>query len=334
MANKKILATILATIAASLCCVTPVLAVLAGTSTLATSFSWMEPYRDYLVALSILVLIYAWYDKLKSKSDIECACDEKPGFFSSKLFLAIVTMFVIVMLTFSQWGYSFFNIEPECETCVVELPVKEKKSCDDNKSCDTPSKCNDKNSSSLPVVACESGSSCSIPSNEKPKVKGDINSLPVLQYMDDEAKNPTDCNQVACSGTGFKELDELMAEARREVHEMSPAVLKKMLDNDEELILIDVREVIQRAEGEIYASDSYAIPRTNLEFEIMNIVKDKDAVIVLYSRQGARSLFAAQSLQKLGYTHVYNLSAGLKGWVRANYPFDNGLGQVVKVVDE
>ena len=48
---------------------------------------------------------------------------------------------------------------------------------------------------------------------------------------------------------------------------------------------------------------------------------------------GARSLFAAQSLKKLGYTHVYNLSAGLKGWVRAEYPYDNGLGTVKKVVD-
>ena len=314
MANKKIMATIMATIAASLCCVTPVLAVLAGSSSLATSFSWLEPYRDYLVAITVLVLLYAWYDRLKpTKNDIDCACDTKSGFFASKLFLFLVTVFSVAMLSFPQWGYKFFSVEPECESCVVELPVKAKE---------------------LPKVDCETSSSCSVPENKKPRTEANDDSLPVLKYMQDEYNNPTECNQVACSGTGFKELDDLMAQARMEVQEMSPAVLKKMLDNDEDVILIDVREAIQRAEGEIYASDSYAIPRTNLEFDILNKVSDKDAAIVLYSRQGARSLFAAQSIQKLGYKHVYNLSAGLKGWVRAGYPFDNGLGQVVKVVDE
>ncbi|HIC44865.1 MAG TPA: rhodanese-like domain-containing protein [Sulfurimonas sp.] len=66
----------------------------------------------------------------------------------------------------------------------------------------------------------------------------------------------------------------------------------------------------------------------------MNTLKDKDALVVVYSRQGARSLFAAESLKRLGYTQVYNLKAGLKGWVRENYPYENGLGIVVKVVDE
>lgn len=330
--KKNILTVLGATIAASLCCVTPVLAALAGSSSLATSFSWLEPYREYLVAITVLVLVYAWYDKLKPSKDIDCACDEKSGFFSGKVFLFLVTIFSIAMLSFPQWGYEIFNVKPECETCVAEVPVKKSQSCDSNNSCDTPSKCDEPKT--LSSLACDTTSSCSAPESKKPRKKVDVNSLPVIKYMEDEYNNPTECNQVACGGTGFKELDALMAKAREEVQEMSPAVLKKMLDNDEDLVLIDVREVIQRAEGEIYASDTYSISRTNLEFDILNKVKDKDAVIVLYSRQGARSLFAAQSIQKLGYTNVYNLSAGLKGWVRANYPFDNGLGQVVKVVDE
>jgi rhodanese-related sulfurtransferase len=325
MANKKIMATIIATLAASLCCVAPVLAVLAGAGSLATLFSWLEPYRNYLIVITILVLIYAWYDKLKpAKGGIDCACDEKSGFFASKFFLFIITILSIAMLSFPQWGYKVFNIKPDCDTCVVEVPVKKEVKQKLVKSVET---------SQPATLDCETGSTCAAPAEKKPRENVDVNSLPVLKYMDEEYKNPTDCSQVACSGTGYPELDALMSQARAEVQEMSPAVLKKMLDNDEELILIDVREVIQRAEGEIYASDAYAIPRTNLEFEILNKVKDKNAVIVLYSRQGARSLFAAQSIQKLGYKNVYNLSAGLKGWVRAEYPYDNGLGTVIKVVD-
>lgn len=80
MVNKNILTVVGATIAASLCCVTPVLAVLAGSSSLASSFAWLAPFHNYLVIFTILVLLYAWYDKLKPSNTIECDCDEV-GFF-------------------------------------------------------------------------------------------------------------------------------------------------------------------------------------------------------------------------------------------------------------
>lgn len=65
MIDKKVLTGVFAAIGASLCCITPVLAVLAGSTGLASSFSWMEPFRPYLIALTVLVLTYAWWDKLK-----------------------------------------------------------------------------------------------------------------------------------------------------------------------------------------------------------------------------------------------------------------------------
>ncbi len=109
MADKKIVAGIVAAIGASLCCITPVLAVLAGSAGMASSFSWMEPFRPYLIALTVLILAYAWWDKLKpKKSDIACACDAdeegKVSFWYSKRFLALVTLFAVVMLSFPYWG--------------------------------------------------------------------------------------------------------------------------------------------------------------------------------------------------------------------------------------
>jgi len=109
MADKKIVTGVVAAIGASLCCITPVLAVLAGSTGLASSFSWMEPFRPYLIALTILVLAYAWWDKLKpKKADIECACDAdaegKVSFWYTKRFLALVTVFAAVMLSFPYWG--------------------------------------------------------------------------------------------------------------------------------------------------------------------------------------------------------------------------------------
>lgn len=116
MKNKSIFTIISATIAASLCCITPVLAVLAGSSSLASSFSWLAPYHNYLIAFTAIVLIYAWYDKLKPAKITECDCDDN-GFFSSKIFLFIVTLFTLVMLTFPQWGSKVFSSAPTAKSC-------------------------------------------------------------------------------------------------------------------------------------------------------------------------------------------------------------------------
>ena len=119
MSNKKIFTVIGATVTASLCCITPVLAVLAGSSTLASSFSWLAPYHNYLVGFTILVLLYAWYDKLKPSKNIDCECDTKESFFSSKIFLAIVTLFSVVMLSFPQWGDKVFDAAPSAQSCTT-----------------------------------------------------------------------------------------------------------------------------------------------------------------------------------------------------------------------
>ena len=84
--NKLIGAGLLTAITASLCCITPVLALIAGTSGIASTFSWIEPFRPYLIGLTILVLGFAWYQKLKPQKEIDCDCetDEKPKFIQSK----------------------------------------------------------------------------------------------------------------------------------------------------------------------------------------------------------------------------------------------------------
>lgn len=109
--NKLIGTGLLTAIAASLCCITPVLALIAGTSGLASAFSWLEPFRPYFIGLTILVLGFAWYQKLKQKKQIDCNCDteEKPTFIHTKMFLGIVTSFSIVMLAFPYYSSIFYS---------------------------------------------------------------------------------------------------------------------------------------------------------------------------------------------------------------------------------
>ena len=117
--DKKLIgAGLLTAIAASLCCITPVLALIAGTSGLASTFSWLEPFRPYFIGLTILVLGFAWYQKLKPKKQIDCNCEseEKPKFIQSKMFLGIVTAFAIVMLAFPYYAHIFY---PKTEKQVI-----------------------------------------------------------------------------------------------------------------------------------------------------------------------------------------------------------------------
>jgi copper chaperone CopZ len=114
-------ATLFSAIAASLCCIVPVIAVLAGGGSIASNFSWMEPARPYLIGLSIAVLAFAWYLKLKpaKTNDLDCNCEvKKPSFFQSKTFLAIVTVFAVLMMSFPLYA-GIFNPNPKVQSLAL-----------------------------------------------------------------------------------------------------------------------------------------------------------------------------------------------------------------------
>ncbi len=121
--NTAAYAGILTAFAASVCCITPVLAIIAGTSGIASTFSWIEPFRPYLIGLTVLVLAFAWYQKLKPRSrhEIDCVCeeDEKPSFWQSKKFLAFVTLFAGMMLAFPYYSEIFYA-KPNKEIVYVQ----------------------------------------------------------------------------------------------------------------------------------------------------------------------------------------------------------------------
>jgi copper chaperone CopZ len=108
--NKLAGLGLLTAISASLCCITPVLALLAGTSGIASTFSWLDPLRPYLIGLTILVLGFAWYQKLKPQKQVDCNCEtkEKTPFIQTKKFLGIVTVFAGLMLAFPMYASVFF----------------------------------------------------------------------------------------------------------------------------------------------------------------------------------------------------------------------------------
>ncbi len=115
-------AGVLSAFAASLCCITPVIALLAGSSSIAANFSWIEPARSYLIGLSIAVLAFAWYLKLKAgkSNDMDCNCEttKKASFLQSKTFLGIVTLFAIGMMTFPLYAKVFYP-KPKVQAAMI-----------------------------------------------------------------------------------------------------------------------------------------------------------------------------------------------------------------------
>ncbi|MBC8266125.1 MAG: mercuric transport protein MerTP [Flavobacteriales bacterium] len=101
---------IVAAIASSLCCIVPLLALIAGGTGAATNLSWMEPFRPYLIGFTILVLGYAWYQKLKPQKD--CCINQKTNFMETKTFLTIISIFAIGMLSFPSFSGNFYDNTP------------------------------------------------------------------------------------------------------------------------------------------------------------------------------------------------------------------------------
>lgn len=111
--EKKLLgAGLLSALLASLCCITPLLALIAGGSGFVSTFTWLELARPFFIALTLGVLAFAWYQKLfKSKKEIDCNCEDtrKESFSKSKAFLGIISVFALIMLGFPYYSSSFYS---------------------------------------------------------------------------------------------------------------------------------------------------------------------------------------------------------------------------------
>lgn len=116
---------IIAAIAASLCCITPLLALLAGASGAASSLSWLEPARPFLIGLAIATLGFAWYRSLSKKESTACGPDgtcavEKKSILASKTFLIIITIAAIALIAFPYYADKFYLKVEKQNGVVVE----------------------------------------------------------------------------------------------------------------------------------------------------------------------------------------------------------------------
>jgi len=115
---------------------------------------------------------------------------------------------------------------------------------------------------------------------------------------------------------------QLQSEAEKRTKVMTTEELKKALNENLDMVLIDVRlpTEIKNMGGAIKAEQNRNIPRGWLEYRITNVALSKDTPIVVYCGAGIRTPLAADTLQKMGYTNVKNYSDGFIGWRKAGLP--------------
>jgi len=90
------------------------------------------------------------------------------------------------------------------------------------------------------------------------------------------------------------------------------------LMNDENVVLLDVRESNEYSSGHI--RDSIHIPMASLSKRLSELEKYKNRQILAYCRSGSRSNSACSTLSKQGFEKVSNLAGGIMGWSNANLP--------------
>lgn len=107
--------------------------------------------------------------------------------------------------------------------------------------------------------------------------------------------------------------------ALAQVHEVSIDDLKRRLDlQDATLRIIDIREDHEWVKGRL--PQAIHLGRGILERDIEQLIPDVNQELILYCGGGFRSALAAESLQKMGYTKVYSLADGYRGWTEKGYP--------------
>jgi rhodanese-related sulfurtransferase len=128
---------------------------------------------------------------------------------------------------------------------------------------------------------------------------------------------PSESEALAMGKHHSPEFLKIVNDAKSRVRELNVPDVRRMLDAGEEFLLIDVREESEFAVGRLPGAQH--IGKGVIERDIEVKVTQKDTYLVLYCGGGFRSVLAADNLQKMGYTNVWSMDGGYRGWKDAGH---------------
>ena len=110
---------------------------------------------------------------------------------------------------------------------------------------------------------------------------------------------------------------DLLEQKRRDVPEVDAREALRLREHG--ATFVDVREQDEFDQGAI--PGAVHIPRGFLEMRIEETVRDPASPLVVFCAGGTRSLFAAETLQQLGYGQVFSMAGGFNGWKGSGLPW-------------
>jgi len=118
----------------------------------------------------------------------------------------------------------------------------------------------------------------------------------------------------------MKTFRQLIEEALTEVEEVFPWDVETMQQQQQDFLLLDIREPYEFAEARIRGSLN--VPRGVLEAaceyeydeSLPELIAARNREIVVICRSGNRSVLAAYTMQLLGFQSVKSLKTGVRGW--------------------
>jgi sulfur-carrier protein adenylyltransferase/sulfurtransferase len=115
-----------------------------------------------------------------------------------------------------------------------------------------------------------------------------------------------------------KNFQEIMAEARKEVPEVTAQQVNELLKNNgKSPVLLDVRESDEWRQGHL--EGALPLPRGFLEIKVENTLPDKNSPIIAYCAGGVRSLLAAKVMKEMGYQNVSSMAGGYAAWKNGGF---------------
>jgi adenylyltransferase/sulfurtransferase len=115
-----------------------------------------------------------------------------------------------------------------------------------------------------------------------------------------------------------KSFQELMAEARKDVPELTAQQVNDLLArNGKSHVILDVRESDEWRQGHL--EGALPLPRGFLEIKVETAVPNKETPIIAYCAGGVRSLLAGKVLKEMGYRNVTSMSGGYTAWKNGGF---------------
>ncbi len=117
----------------------------------------------------------------------------------------------------------------------------------------------------------------------------------------------------------MKTFNDLISDVSKNVKEIFPWDLEEILE-DRKPFMIDVRENYEF--DAMHITHSMNVPRGILETAcdydydetIPELAGNKKQEIIVICRSGNRSILAADTMQQMGFSKVFSLKTGIRGW--------------------